>query len=251
MNQLKRWIALFCYGKVSKGFYQANKQLFREVNWYTTKTVFFLGFVLCVYLGFSMLGRASQPESAVLYTIAAVVSAISYLLCHFVIRKDSVGVPVCYWLEFGMLYVLFSFIEINGFPERPVMMVFLLVTISTMLYADMPILMLALAAIANGSFLLLLSVFGEQDIMQLHISSRKGIVFMLILVVLMYYIRNLQFIHMQAKIKYQLKEETDEITGLLKQDYAESICRLYLEEKPEEERCVLLRIDIDDLNEIK
>lgn len=251
MNQLKRWIKLFCYGKVSKSFYTANKQLFREVNWHTTKTVCILGFGLCVYLGMSILLGIIPNGGAGIYGLAAVVSAIVYIICHYWIKKDSIGVTICYWMEFILLYAIFTYIEIRDFPQRPVMMVFLLVTISTLLYADMPILMLAVAAIANGSFLLLLSAFGEKDIVQLHVSSHKGIVFMLILVVLIYYIRNLQFIHMQAKIKYQLREETDEVTGLLKQDYAESICRLYLEEKPEEERCVLLQISIDELNEIK
>ena len=251
MNQVKRWFALFCYGKVSRGFYKANKQLFREVNWHTTKVVCFLGFLLCTYLGFSMLGEAAQPEKAGVFAFAAVFSAGSYCICNYRIKKDSIGVSICYWIEFIGLYSLFTYVEISEFPQRPVMMVFLLVTISTMLYADMPILMLILAALANGTFLLLLSIFGQPNIMQLHISIRKGAVFMLILLVLMYYIRNLQFIHMQAKIKYQLKEETDELTGLLKQDYAESICRLYLEEKPEEERCVLLQIQIDELDAIK
>ena len=251
MNQLKRWMNLFCYGKVSKGFYTANKQLFREVNWHTTKTVCILGFCLCIYLAISILLGMIPNGGAGIYILAAIISMAVYHICHCRVKKDSIGVSICYWLEFILLYGIFTYIEIRDFPQRPVMMVFLLVTITTLLYADMPILMLSVAAIANGSFMLLLSAFGEKDIIQLHVSSHKGIVFMLILIVLMYYIRNLQFIHMQAKIKYQLKEETDEITGLLKQDYAESICRLYLEEKPMEERCVILQISIDELKEIK
>ncbi len=251
MNHLKRWIALFCYGKVSKGFYQANKQLFREVNWHTTQTVCILGICLCIYLGVSILLGIIPAGGVGIYALAAIVSAIAYYICRYWIKKDSFWVTVCYWMEFILLYAIFTFIEIKGFPQRPVMMVFLLVTITTLLYADMPIFMLSVAAIANGTFVILLSAFGEHNIIQLNVSIHKGIVFMLIQVVLMYYIRNLQFIHMQAKIKYQLKEETDEITGLLKQDYAESICRLYLEEKSEEERCVVLRVEIDDLEEIK
>lgn len=251
MNQIRQWLSLICYGKVTKGFYKSNQKLFNETNWNTTRVLCAGGSLLCAYLGImSILKHMNFGESSVLLA-AAGASVVLYMLCSYRLKRDSSVVPIFYWLEFGILYVLFTYLEAARFWQSSSVFVFLLVAVSAVLYADMPFKMMITAGFLNLMFCVLSFYFGEKNPGVLWLDCQNGILIFLLSIVLMVYVRNLQCIHMQTKIRYQLQEGADSLTGLLKEEYTAAACQLYLEEKPAEELCVIMLIEVDDFQEIQ
>lgn len=251
MNQIKQWLSLICYGKVSKGFYRANKKLINETNWNTTRVLCAGGFLLCAYLGImSILKRMNIGGSSVLLA-AAGASLILYMLCSYRLKRGSSVVPICYWLEFGILYALFIYMDVVRLWQSWAAFVFLLVAAATVLYADMPLKMMITAGFLNLMFCVLSFYFEEKNPEVLWLDCQNGIMVFLLTIVPMVYVRNLQCIHMQTKIRYQLQEGADTLTGLLKEEYTAAACQLYLEEKPAEELCVIMLIEVDDFQEIQ
>lgn len=257
MNEVKQKLSLLCYGKASQRFYITNHKLFRKGNWKAARLLCMAGVLLCACLSLISLLENVLYENMLMmevtffYAGGAALSATLYLLCRFRIPKDSWAVPVCFWTEYMMLYLLCVGLELVCCLESPALLVFFVTLLATVIYMEMPIRMILTAFVSDMAVCVITSVRLEQEPVVVGLVWRIGVIALGITVILIHYVRNLQMNRLQDELRYQSQINVDHLTGLLSKDYTATICRMYLSEKPPEELCVIMVIDLDDFEEIK